>query len=58
MRAYIFLLMLAGCANEFPACTWHEVSAQRLASECNDWDTKLMGCQKGTTTCELYVRKP
>ena len=54
----LLLLLLSGCASEFPACRWHEVSAEELAIECRDADPKLRGCQRGTTTCELYVRKP
>ena len=50
-------LLLSACATEFPACTWHEVSASDLAIECRDTDPKIMGCQKGMTTCDLYVRK-
>ena len=59
MKKAFLLLLLAftGCTS-YPTCTWIEVSAERLASECNDWDVKLRGCQKGTTTCELYVLKP
>ena len=54
----LLLLCLTGCAHEFPACTWHEVSVSDLAIHCRDADPKLMGCQKGTMSCELYVRKP
>jgi len=58
MRACLVAVFLCGCANEFPACTWHEISTADLAIECRNADPKLYGCQKGTTTCELYVRKP
>ena len=51
-------LLLSACATEFTACTWHEVSAADLAIECRNPDPKLMGCQRGVTTCDLYVKKP
>jgi len=52
----VLLFSLAGCANEFPACTWYEVSGADLAIECRDADPKLRACQTGITTCNIWVR--
>jgi hypothetical protein len=51
-------VLISGCAQQMPACVWIEVTPDRLAQECNDWSLGLRGCQKGATTCTLYVRKP